>query len=395
MKQWISAMINRVLFWILSKKNRDQKRQEQTEGVLIVRFSHIGDFVVWLDVAKEFRRIYPEEKLTFLCYAYKNVKILAEKTGYFDEVIIVDTNGIERIKSLYQIGKKSYRIIINANPSRSILSDLYVLAPFAKVRIAQKADTTCISERMISKSDKNYDQIIYCDDIDTMELIRNGQFLSGLSKQNYQSTIPIIKRTKKWERKEENYFVICPGGETPLKYWEEEKYAEVINYIFTKDKKINCVVLGNQKEIGIAEKIKSRVIEKERIQIYSGKTDLLDYIEWIRNANYMIANDTSAVHIAAATDTQAYVIAVSWDRGRFHPYIDEKKDQTRKPPVSIHADVSCNGCIRKNRNLKRLPCLENGRVKCVSRIQSREIIEKIKWMYEGETNVSSIEKNSD
>ena len=83
MRHFISNIINDILFILLYIRSRIKRNDRNASGVLLIRFAHIGDFIVWLDAAKEFRSIYPDEKITFLCDKSKDVKMLAEKTMSF------------------------------------------------------------------------------------------------------------------------------------------------------------------------------------------------------------------------------------------------------------------------------------------------------------------------
>lgn len=384
MKWKASELINLFLFHILYwRKSFLGRKVRHKEGILLVRFAHIGDFILWLDAAKEFKNLYQGKKITLLCYEYKNIKEIAEKTGYFDEIIIVNTHGAARIRSLLYMMKKNYELVINANPSRTVLSDLYVMAPRAGKRIAPKADSTCMKEKFIKKSDRIYNQVMECDDIETMELVRNAQFISGLKQEKYVSTLPVLKKMTEFSPPVKRYFAVCPGGETPLKYWEEEKFAEVIRAVFQMDKTISCIVLGTEQEAKLAKRILDMLgILSGRTLQYAGRTNLLQYIELIRNAEFLITNDTSAGHIAAATNTQAYVVAVSWDKGRFYPYVDEKNDKNRKLPVVLHAGLPCTGCRLRNMDLRKPNCLEHGRMRCVSSITAEQMIEVIRLRYQ-------------
>ena len=343
---------------------------------MLIRFSHIGDFVVWLDSAKEYRNIYPDEKITLLCDKYKDIKMLAEKMGYFDEVIILETRGYNRLKSIHKMMKRKYRVVINADTSRTILSDNFVMAVGANERIAAKTDLTRINKIRVCYSDKVYDKVIPCDGINTMELIRNAQFIRGLSKrQDFKAGLPVIPDLLSEDVvKEKNYFAICPGGETSLKYWNEDKFAEVINYIFQRDRDIKCVAIGVKKEANEFYEILGRVGQKERVISLLGKTNILEYIEVLRKAHWLITNDTSAAHIAGAVGTPSVAVAVSWDIGRFYPYQVEQKTAGRMLPIGIHAGLGCAGCGTYGIDTAHPKCLENGRMRCVNRVEAAKMI---------------------
>ncbi len=385
-------MVNEILFVLLSVRRRLQKKQKpDTSGILLVRFSHIGDFVLWLDAAKEFRRMYPGEKITFVCDRYKDVRMLAEKTGYFDEVAVLRTRGIGRLSGIRQAMRLSGRIAVNADPSRTVLSDLVMLAVRAQARIAQQADTTRMSKWQARRSDRIYDRIIRCGGIRTMELIRNAQFIRGLSgKDRFRAGIPQIASLLPKEevraklRLPARYFVLCPGGEAPQKYWDAKKYAAGLNQIFALDTQICCVAAGTAGEQSELEKIRRYVKagQKERVISRIGATSLIEYIELIRCAAWLLSNDTSAAHIAAAVGTQAVVLAQSWDWGRFYPYRTERRSQTDCPPICIHAHIACAGCLAYGIQLGRQKCLVNGRVLCMEQITVGQVIRGLKGTLE-------------
>jgi len=82
-------------------------------GVLLVRLDAIGDFILWLDSAKEYRRLYPGEKITL--YANSAWSDLAKLLPYWDRVVPVDVHLFSkrtfyRWKSLFNIGRFGFDI---------------------------------------------------------------------------------------------------------------------------------------------------------------------------------------------------------------------------------------------------------------------------------------------
>ena len=60
------------------------------ELVLLIRQDAIGDFVMWLDTAKEYRKLYPPEKYKIILIGNKIWCSLAEALPYWDRVIPVN-----------------------------------------------------------------------------------------------------------------------------------------------------------------------------------------------------------------------------------------------------------------------------------------------------------------
>ena len=73
-------------------------QQNQLELVLLIRQDAIGDFVIWLDTAKEFRYLYPSEKYKIVLVGNALWYGLAKALPYWDEVIPVD---IKQFKTIF------------------------------------------------------------------------------------------------------------------------------------------------------------------------------------------------------------------------------------------------------------------------------------------------------
>ena len=59
--------------------------------ILLIRLDAIGDFVMWLDTAKEYQKLYPSDKYKILLAGNKIWCDLAVKLPYWDRVIPVDS----------------------------------------------------------------------------------------------------------------------------------------------------------------------------------------------------------------------------------------------------------------------------------------------------------------
>ena len=62
----------------------------ELELVFLIRQDAIGDFVMWLDTAKEYRNIFPPDKYKIVLAGNKIWCDLAEELPYWDEILMVD-----------------------------------------------------------------------------------------------------------------------------------------------------------------------------------------------------------------------------------------------------------------------------------------------------------------
>ena len=78
------------LFDSIALWRTESPQQNQLDLVLLIRQDAIGDFVIWLDTAKEFRYLYPSEKFKIVLVGNASWYGLAKALPYWDEVIPVD-----------------------------------------------------------------------------------------------------------------------------------------------------------------------------------------------------------------------------------------------------------------------------------------------------------------
>lgn len=373
-KRFISVCLNESLFHILRIKAR-KPYKGNSNHIFVIRFAHIGDFCIWLDSARAFRNLYPDKKIIFLTYSYKNVQELAEATGYFDKVISLDTEGFHRIKALREAAGFCGDTIINANPSRSLLSDLFVLAVNVRHRIAQQSDYAELSVAKMKRSDKIYDKVVSCDP-KAMELIKNAEFMRGLGLADFMADLPVLPDIAcKMKVPEWSYAVIFPDADAPIQMWNYKNYIEIIRKLIT-EYGLHCLILGGNRYRDVGSVIE-REVASSFCENQMGTTSLTECIKLVRYAQIVVSNDTGGAHIAAATGTPCVVLAGGWNRGRFFPYRIEKSTQGKLMPVDVIAKLPCLGCGIENINRYDPECGIDGVPRCVAMNTIQEVYEEI------------------
>ncbi len=104
-----------------------------------------------------------------------------------------------------------------------------------------------------------------------------------------------------------NFIIFHPGSARIEKFWEPERWAEVINHV-SAHRGIDCVLTSGRAEMEqthIAE-IKRR-LERSVIDL-SGKVNLLTLAAIIEKARLLVGVDSAPTHLAAATQTPQVVL---------------------------------------------------------------------------------------
>jgi ADP-heptose:LPS heptosyltransferase len=132
------------------------------------------------------------------------------------------------------------------------------------------------------------------------------------------------------------YYVVFPGSLLADKCWPPEKFASVIEGL--KNTGCQPVLCGSTRESGTAKTIMALV--PFPIVDLTGKTSLMDLSYIIQHSEFLLSNDSGAVHIAAAVGTLAFVILGGGHFGRFLPYPERQRIVT----ITNEAYRECFNC---------------------------------------------------
>ena len=91
---------------------------------------------------------------------------------------------------------------------------------------------------------------------------------------------------------------LVPGARWDNKRWPVEYFAKTIQKLAGEDASLNFVIIGAKSDRSLAETIIRA--HPEHCRDLTGRTTLLEMIEWLRLADLVITNDTGPMHVAAA-----------------------------------------------------------------------------------------------
>jgi ADP-heptose:LPS heptosyltransferase len=315
-------------------------------NVLIIRLDVIGDFVLWLDAAKEMRKLYPEHTHRITLLANTVWAPLAESLPYFDEVWPVEKpkfyqNMQYRWQLLRKIRHTSFDIAIQPTFSREFLfGDSVIRICGAKERIGSAGDCTHLRTWLKPISDLWYTKLIPAAANPLWELERNAEFIRGLGLKNFKAALPQLPISNPSPVIKSDYFVIFPGSFIPYKQWSMHNFCEIARRLHVASG-WHVVVCGGpgEENLGVEFARDADFPFLNRI----GTTSLMELAAIIADARIVIANDTSAIHIAAAVSTPAVCILGGGHYGRFMPYNIEVESDKPLPVAVIH-QMDCFGC---------------------------------------------------
>jgi len=362
------------------------------KSILIVRPDAIGDFIIWLDSAKEYKKHFPNQHLVLLCNVV--CKDIAEGLPYFDEIITIDPNKffknlIYRLQTLITLKKRRFVQIINPVYSRDFfVHDTLIHHLRAEKKIGYSGDYQNTKIKLLgfgitgdkyaglleSKANKWYSILINASPQPLMELNRNAAFIRHYLDMSFRSQLPSIPYPipDSLQKPEKDYIVIFIGAATLRRVWNVANYEAVIKSV---NPLYEIVLCGGKNDEPLYDELKKIDTAGRSVTNLVGKTTLIELFSIIKNAKYIISNETSASHITVAVRTPSVCIMAGAHYGRFQPYQVEslKEDEKKYLPKVANYDMDCYCC----NHICKYITDKKTTYPCVAKISPQQVIEKI------------------
>jgi heptosyltransferase-1 len=145
--------------------------------------------------------------------------------------------------------------------------------------------------------------------------------------------------------KTKKYIILNTGATKPANRWFEESFAKLSDMIYEKTD-YTPVLTGGPGDINFAFKISS-FCKKQPLN-FTGKTDLKQLIQLIRNASFLISSDTGPMHLSVAVDTKTAALFGPSNPLRTGPYYGK----------IIRKNSECLNCGKKECRKNTRECME-------------------------------------
>lgn len=333
--------------------------------LFLIKVDAIGDFVIWQDSLRAYKKKYAGKKVILLCNQV--VLPIALSDPFF-----FDVWGIDRRKFLFsfsyrcallkKIRSYSFNEVVSPVFSREYAySDRLVKMTIGTSKIGYNGDTSNITLKKKQKSDRYYTALIDNPIQFTSELLINAHFIQQTYDADFVPCLPFLPEKKIngiYLKRENKYAVFSLSASYAPRAWDVVSFAEIAKTIL---RDYTIVLLGNGKsDREKGDEFLAHVPNPEKIDNLINKTTIQETVEIIRNSEFVIGNDSSAVHIATATRTPSICIAPGAHYNRFVPYPEEVADHFYHPRVVVH-QMPCFGCNYhcKFPVEKQLKCIQN------------------------------------
>ncbi len=291
-------------------------------GIAIIRLDAIGDYILFRNFLYELKQSPKFADLPVTIIGNQAWKSIAETfdSKLVNNFIWLDRNQIwdnkkYRISKLLGLVKTHYEYIIVPTFSRDFASDSLANVMNAKHKITSLGDLSNISNNEKIVTDTYYTKILPATSEILFEFERNREFFQNLLGYKLNTKLIIKPVATKFHNQFANYIVLFIGASSNKRRWDISNFnglAIWLNEIYG----VNIVVCGSITDIDS----NNTVINMPFIHNLIGKTSLVEMVDILSTAKFVVSNETSIPHICIALDVRVFVIFNGNHFGRFTPY---------------------------------------------------------------------------
>lgn len=275
-------------------------------NILFIQLKRIGDLILTTPAIAAARARFPDAKITLVISA--EGKALAPALAGINKLLVMP-RGIAGLGTAAAIaaGKFDYCVDFTRNDRSALL----VLLSRAKKRIVSfrikvrgKFRTRFYNEFVPHRMRDSHTIDYHLGLLEPLGISNASRAVQLLLPKTARETAAELLETQNLGR---DFIVFHPGSARAEKFWNAQRWADVINHAADQHD-VDLVVTGGpsrfeQTHIGdIKSKVRHRVVD------LSGKTDLLTLAALIREARLLITVDSAPMHLASASRTPQVIL---------------------------------------------------------------------------------------
>ncbi len=323
------------------------KKEINPERILIAQTAFIGDVIIVTPLIRAVKELYPSALIDVM--VIPQTADVLENNPNINRIILFDKRKnklVSFIKTLLQLRKNRYDIAIT--PHSSVTTAL--LLKYASIPVRIGFDRWSAAKYLT-------DKVPHPDGIH--KTLKNLSLLSLLTDKSFSNQTEMFPTTKMSENAEkiikelrqntEQIIAVAPGSVWFTKRWPMEYYKTLTEKL--TENNFGVVLIGSKDEAEICNKI---MPNNNGINL-AGKLSLLESAAVISNCDLMICNDSGALHIANAMQTDLFaffgptVQSIGYFPFRKNDFVFEIQMDCR--PCSSHGGNVCplkhHNCMKK------------------------------------------------
>lgn len=310
--------------------------------VIIINVGLIGDFALRYDTSIAYKKKFEGKKVLFICP--KLIYPIVKDDPFFYEIWTYDLkkfmfNLPYFTQFVFKLKRISTDVLLFPAWERYRVGDIMVSFIKSKYTAGMKGRLGADLKRRYYN--RYFTELIE-DPEDNSEIGSSICFTKNIIDSSYQyGDNPLLISPTENIIIEGHYVVLAISSSQERKNWPIERYAEVVNLIPEKYKIVICGVGAGDKSK--ANKVISLADNQLRMMDFIDRTSVSDLIALISKSDFVIGNDSAAVHIACATRVPSICLLHGAHYKRFLPYPERLPNKKYHPRV-IYYKMDCFQC---------------------------------------------------
>jgi len=333
--------------------------RKPAKRLLLIKTDAIGDYVIFrnfIEILKKSEK-YRDYQIDLLGNKIWRDLNEAYDKQYLNETYFIDNPNsfyeapLKTLKQGWQLFKNRYEVVLQPTYTRVFITDGFAALTAAKQIIGYESDNEGIFPRYKKKTDKFYTRLLPLPQENYFEFNRNVFFFETVLGEKIDLKVPYISTNIGTK----NGIAILPGAGAFKRGWEGDKFLELIKRLLQQTSE-PIYLIGGPSEVRHGEFLMQN-LPAGSIENRINKTTLPQLIDTIAGSSLLIANETSAIHMAMATQTPSVCILGGGHFERFAPY----PAGTPNAPVCVYEKMPCYYCnwicIYKTEANEPFPCI--------------------------------------
>jgi ADP-heptose:LPS heptosyltransferase len=317
------------------------KLRKPQKCLLIVKTDAIGDYVLFRNFIEILKKSpdFNGHRVHLLGNKLWQDLALKYDSQFIEKFYFVDPDNLYEspaavLKLGWQLFKNNYNTVLHSTFARTLIADGLVGLSAAKKIIGFEGGIERIDTKYKSKTDRFYTEKLRLPPGIEFEFERSIFFFEQVLSKKISLDGPFMQS----ENGKREGIIIFPGTGVAKRNWDKDNFVDLIKLIKQHSNQL-IYLAGGAAETKTGDYITANLLPGS-VENLIGKTSLPQLVELIGNAALVVANETSAVHIAAATQTSAICILGGGHFGRFAPY----PDHIEKKPMCLYEKMECYHC---------------------------------------------------
>ncbi len=310
-------------------------------GIVIIRLDAIGDYLLFRNFLYEFKKSTQFAKYKITLIGNQAWKDIAETFdgGVIDKFIWLDCSQMRKNKKylsfkLIHLTSIRYEYLIVPTYSRDFIGDILAIGMPAKYKIASIGDLSNITKESKQITDKYYSKLVPAKTGVLFEFERNREFFQNLFAAKLDTKFYIKALITQFHNRFGTYVILFVGASTKNRQWSRTNFMALAQWLYTVYG-VNVLVCGGVADLAYFDE---RTVAPYLHNLI-GKTSLVEMVDLLSLAKFVVSNETSIPHMCIALDVPVFVIYNGDHYGRFTPY---PQDLTHKYNVIYHPQIEQN-----------------------------------------------------